>query len=865
MDPGRRKTISKIVFACAIFTAFGIAILYLYNIIAWGNLPDFGFSFRSARGLREVGIVMEQGRLAGMKAGDRILTVNGRTFSNIREFRSAMNREVGGKNTYLIERKDGQFEATIINTPLGIKRAFIRSGLIYLTGLCYWFIGTLAFLMKPHKRTSWIFFLFSVVVGLFVGFYFRVSELKPSWLGTVHILLNTLVPAVILHLILSFPEERNLLKKYPYAQFLPYLASGLLFFRIRSLTPDMLNIPRVWYIILIACMVLAVFFFIVSGLLSWYRSTSEIVRVRAKLVLLGFAISALPPLSDAIINSLFHMHIFPNFNYHLPFLIAFPLAVAYSMIKHNLFDIDSTIRRTFGYILATVGIAVIYTFFALVPPLLFGKVEFLGTAAFPILFALALLFVFNLARSRIQQFIDRIFYRLEYDYQETVQRISEAMRSVLSLDQIGKKMLEIASGVLFAEKSLVMALNPKEPYYECIADSAQMKLPTDDPLIQKLEVRRKEVTQYDIEEDPLFEKEKEMCKRTFDRLEATVIVPMIFEERLIGLMSLGNKKSGKFYQKQDINLLKTLANQAALAIENVRLYQARIEALESSRKELERLNRAKSIALDHLSHELKTPLSVIQGSIRLLKRKLDAQTGPGVSEKSFETLEKQLHRLLEIQRETNEIIQTYQDLEEEPVALFSLVEKAVEKAKQRASHRDIKIHLDGEKDTIVFAVPKILENTLDGLLMNAIENTPDEGLIRVKWEQKAQWIELKVQDFGIGITKENQRHLFDGLFHTQSTEHYASKRPYDFGAGGKGLDLLKMKVYGQRFGFDIAVATQRCIHLSTDRDLCPGRISLCPQSKETKDCLSSGGSTFCVTFPAGEKPKNSREILSKQI
>ena len=65
-------------------------------------------------------------------------------------------------------------------------------------------------------------------------------------------------------------------------------------------------------------------------------------------------------------------------------------------------------------------------------------------------------------------------------------------------------------------------------------------------------------------------------------------------------------------------------------------------------------------------------------------------------------------------------------------------------------------------------------------------------------------------DFGIGITKENQRRLFDGLFHTLDTELYASKRPYDFGAGGKGLDLLRAKVYGQRFKFDVSVGSQRC-------------------------------------------------------
>jgi signal transduction histidine kinase len=212
-------------------------------------------------------------------------------------------------------------------------------------------------------------------------------------------------------------------------------------------------------------------------------------------------------------------------------------------------------------------------------------------------------------------------------------------------------------------------------------------------------------------------------------------------------------------------------------------------------------------------------------------------------------LERQLNRLLEIQQETDEIIRSYQKLEEEPIPLFPFTEQTLEKVKQAASHREIHFHLEGQKDLSLLLAPKILKDLLDGLLKNAIENTPDEGMIRIVLEQKAQWILLKVQDFGIGITKENQRYLFDGLFHTQDTERYASKKPYDFNAGGKGLDLLRMKVYGQRLGFDISVGSQRCIHLPTDQDPCPGRISLCSHCQGTEDCFSSGGSTFCVTFP----------------
>jgi signal transduction histidine kinase len=259
---------------------------------------------------------------------------------------------------------------------------------------------------------------------------------------------------------------------------------------------------------------------------------------------------------------------------------------------------------------------------------------------------------------------------------------------------------------------------------------------------------------------------------------------------------------------------------------------------------------------------------VIQGNIRVLKRKTQLQTPPIVKDGFFSSLEKNLNRLSDIQQETDQIIRCYQELEKkspleeldispsaiiEPISLYPFTERILEEIKKEAGHRNIRFYIEGEKDLSLQTDTNILEDILRGLLKNAIENTPDEGTVRVVLEQKGQWVQIKVVDFGVGITEENQKHLFDGLFHALDTELYTSKRPYDFGAGGKGLDLLRMKVYSKRFGFDISVASQRCTHIPTDRDLCLGKISECPHCKKPEDCFSSSGSTFCVSFLTSEQ------------
>ena len=358
---------------------------------------------------------------------------------------------------------------------------------------------------------------------------------------------------------------------------------------------------------------------------------------------------------------------------------------------------------------------------------------------------------------------------------------------------------------------------------------------------------------------------KEVDKRTGYRTRSLFCAPIFnrYGKRL-GVIQLLNKKDGVF-SKEDETFIHIFVDHASIFIEIARLQQAQIDALAQSRKELERLNRVKSKALDHLSHELKTPLAVIRGNINLLKKMLATETSSTKGVTLFETLERNMNRILAIQEETDNIIRSSQELgralfpddmdrrrsaRAEYIPLVPFAGKILEKARERAAHRDIRFHLEGSGDHRVLMDPRILENILVGLLKNAVENTPNEGMIRILSERKDDRILLKVQDFGIGITEENQTFIFDGLFHTQETGLYMSRKPYDFDAGGKGLDLLKMKVYGRGFGFDLSMESRRCIHLPMDRDICPGRISACPYCKKPEDCLSSGETTFCVSFPA---------------
>jgi len=653
----KKHSNSTLAFILILLLMIVISLMYFYNIFRWRNYPDFGYGFRSATGVKIVGLTTANGEKAGLRVGDEIIEINSESYNTIEELRLHMNRELGGKNTYLIERRGQRFAVTVKNIPTGFKGSFARSGFSYLLGLCYMAIGLLVFLMKPHQRSSWIFFLFTSIFGLFLTFIYQLGPTVPLLLENFNMIGYCFTPAVFIHLALSFPEERKLLNRHPYLQLAPHVISLILFVLIRSATPVMAYAPKHWRIIAVVYMAFGVLFFLISCLQLRLTSTSQMVKMRASMILLGFGISASLPIVDLVINAFFQIYIFPNFNYYLPFFVVFPAFLGYSIVKHDLFDIDAIIKRTYGYVLTTGAIAGMYGLFVLVSNLTFGSFEFARSPAFTLIFLLAIVFLFNPIRNRVQRFIDLVFYRLEYNYRETVQKISESTRTLLGLNEIGQSIVATAMGTLFVDSGYVMLQRKKDDAYRCLiragekdiafartatedskpADAAETSpdagqagkptaatlvmdygdgvdqtaitesgvspteivLPLDEPFIKLLAQYQKEVTIYDIQEDPFFANQRDSCRQIFDNMDATLIVPLIHEKNLIGMICLGRKKSGKFYRREDINLLNILANQGAIAIENALMLE---EVIEKERME-EELNIAKDLQVSMLPLE----------------------------------------------------------------------------------------------------------------------------------------------------------------------------------------------------------------------------------------------------------------------
>jgi len=373
-------------------------------------------------------------------------------------------------------------------------------------------------------------------------------------------------------------------------------------------------------------------------------------------------------------------------------------------------------------------------------------------------------------------------------------------------------------------------------------------------------------------------------------------VPIKSDGRIIGVLCAINKKQNLF-DDNDLELMTMIGGTAAISIENARFS----DALKEAYRDVASLNRAKGKAINHLSHELKTPVAILTGSLQILRKKLAAL--PNVKmDATLNRIERNLSRIVDIQDEVADImenktyaaralllkmLETCQDELEtlmegyihddnfNPDNLGESVRKLIDKKfGHRSQHhrsidistafqslyakiipgfhfRRIEINNDIQEALPPLLMPTdVLNKVMGGLIKNAIENTPDQGRIDISAISTDKGILFKVHDFGVGIEADHQKRIFEGFFTTQESLLYSTKNPFDFNAGGKGADLLRMKLFSDRLGFTIKLDSKRCCFLLENQgEICPGDILKCQFCTCQADCLNSGHTTFSVFFP----------------
>ncbi len=577
--------------------------------ISWIDKPFAGFLIYHPPYVGSMSIADWPGRQSGLKFLDRVVSIDGEPVIRGRDVVSRIEkREPGTLVHYVIKSKGMTRDVILPVTLFGLRDFFLTFFINLLGGLAVFCLGCIVYVLKPRLSTSWVFFVFSFFLGLYMITSFEI--LSTYVFIHLHYFAACFMGITALHLGLIFPDRKPFLLRFPEIEYLIYalpLALAVIyqiyFFTFSESMSS--NLGELAYRFLGTTARLITFSSAI-GLIplmiySLYRASSVTARQRARMILFGATIAFLP--STGIMMAFYLFKVAFPWNFLVIFVIFFPASIAYSIVRHNLFDADMIIRRTVGYVVVTAVVVGTYIGVSLGLNVLLGSYQLAQSRAFPILFTIGIILIFNPLRDRLQVLVDRLFFRKEYDYGAIVEKVGGAMTSLLELSPILKRLVQTFTEDMFINSSSVMLLAPAESEFHIIFAEGEQKqivekvsLKQDEPLMEIIRREKRELTKYDVLEDPRYREVSESCATDFARLNASLIVPLIYQNHVIGSLNLGEKKSGKAYNREDLDLLRAIASQGSVAIENARLFQ---ENLEKQRME-EELNIARDLQMSML-------------------------------------------------------------------------------------------------------------------------------------------------------------------------------------------------------------------------------------------------------------------------
>jgi signal transduction histidine kinase len=308
---------------------------------------------------------------------------------------------------------------------------------------------------------------------------------------------------------------------------------------------------------------------------------------------------------------------------------------------------------------------------------------------------------------------------------------------------------------------------------------------------------REPVQLADVLADPEYthlEPQKKAGYRTF------LAVPLLREGNPIGVIALGRRMVKPFTDKQ-VQLVTTFADQAAIAIENVRLF----DEIQDKSRQLAEASERKSQFLASMSHELRTPLNAIIGLTEMMVTNA-ARFG---TEKALEPLRRVNAAGTHLLSLINEILDLSKieagklDLNLEPVNLSRLIDEVIGTAGQLAEKNKNRVVIEAPENLGRLNADSMrLKQILLNLLSNACKFTKEgEVALRVrKVADGREWVELAVADSGVGMTAEQQAKLFQDFTQADSL----TARRY----GGTGLGLAISRKLARMMGGDVTVASE---------------------------------------------------------
>ena len=512
-------------------------------------------------------------------------------------------------------------------------------------------------------------------------------------------------------------------------------------------------------------------------LIKKYRNSTGLLKLQLRYITFGIIISfGLNLLATVIFplglkNSLL-IPISPFF------LLIAVVSITYSVVRHRLLDIRFIVARSVAYSLLVLVMGIFYALgLSLVGTFVFKNTETLEDLISSAFFAILIVFSFQPLRHLFEKYTDKVFYRDNYNAEELLGKLGRIMSSTLILSTLSELVLkEVFLRMKISFGYMILIRGNKIIWTK--EEGTNEKKKFDEENICKVV---ESIVQSPGENIMIFDELDEFSpfKQVLRDAHISVVLPLMVNDEAIGAILLGEKSSGDVYSLEDVNMLKILAPEVAVAVKNALSYEEIRRFNETLKEEVDKatadLQKANEHLkqLDHLkdefvslaSHELRTPMTVIKSYLWMVlqdkKGKLNSQQKLYL-ERAF-TASDGLINLVNDMLNVSRIESGRFSIEKQDTDVRDLIQTTVTELVPEAKKMGLSLvfHLESKDFPTSLSIdPERIKQVVINLIGNSLKFTPKNGKITVALSKSDAKVVIKVIDNGVGISKENVVKLF---------------------------------------------------------------------------------------------------------
>jgi len=548
----------------------------------------------------------------------------------------------------------------------------------------------------------------------------------------------------------------------------------------------------------------------VGNFIRSYRATeSPDEQKKLQWLLWGLAIGPAPFLLLELLPELFiPLSPIPE-EYTLIFLLVIPLSFAVSFIRYHILDVRVVVSRTTVYGVVVVGLVVVYLGVVAVAASIVGQYTVGASAVSAVLVALA----FEPMRRRVQQLLDRYFFRVHYDFRRAQREFVEEMKKRTTATDLAQFVVDRVQRLIPASRVTFVMTPPEGGRPSCLAEVAVRRFDQQPEFFDQMRTWLVEDKPYGIPEkvepgvacvaaDPA----------VLGPAGLALILPLFSGDNcLLGLLALGGKKSGARFSSEDIDLLRSVAMQVGLEIDRIML-QREVVRKEVEAQRLRDLNELKSAFVQNVSHEFCTPLQVIQTHAELLQSRIGTRDGKG--REFLATIEGEVGRLDQMVTsilDTARIEKGVKTYEMRECDLGGIVRSVLKIMRYQLRKHGFVLRTagltPGKKYPVRADAPAIVE-ALVNLMGNAVKYSGDRKMVIVSLRVAGHFWGCSVRDRGEGMPQEALDRIFQRYYRVPASEKKVE-------GIGLGLSLVKdiMEAHGGRVEAESIIGRGSCFTL----------------------------------------------------